>query len=181
MSPAALRLNSILLPLTFAAVACQDPTVPQTDAASPLYDVSTEACDIDSDWCGVTDVAGSYRLMLNGFDSDALTLTGVNRSGAAVSAQLTMATAFKPGLPPSPIFPTDPTLPPSPILPPNPIIPTDPLIIAALAQYNDAVSIGLGEGPLVYSAISSLAAAGAPVRVWIDQRTGAVRAFRPIN
>ena len=174
MSPAALRLNSLLLPLTFAALACQDSTAPQLQA-SPEYDVTSAACDIDNDSCDLSDVGGSFRLVLDGFDSNSLTLTGVNRKGAAVTAQITFGTAFKPTLPPSPIIPTDP------ILPPNPIFPTDPLIAGLLSDYNNALSLGLGDGSLVYSAISSLAAARVPARLWIDQRTGTVRAFRPMN
>ena len=174
MSPAALRLNSLLLPLTLAALACQDTTAPQPHA-SARYDVSSAACDIDNDSCDLTDVGGSFRLVLDGFDSNSLTLTGVNRSGAAVTAQVTIGTAFKPTLPPSPIFPTDP------VLPPNPIFPNDPLIVALLQDYDNALTLGLGDGSLVYSAISSLAAARVPARVWIDQRTGTVRAFRPMN
>jgi hypothetical protein len=137
--------------------------------------VTSEVCDIDSDWCGFTDIAGSYRLVMTGFDSDALTLTGMNRFGASVTAQLTIATAFKPTLPPSPIFPTDPTL------PPNPVFPTDPLIDGLLRDYDNALSLGFGDGSSIYTAISSLAAARVGTRLWIDPGSGVVRAFRPMN
>lgn len=174
MSPAALRVNSLLLPLTLAALACQDPTAPLPHAAVQ-YDVSSAACDIDSDWCGSNDLAGSYRFVMTGFDSDALTITGVNRRGASVTAQLTIATAFKPTLPPSPIFPNDP------LLPPNPVIPNDPVIVGLLADYDAALSIGLGDASLIYTAIGNLAAASVAARLWIDPSSGVVRAFRPMN
>ena len=175
MSPAALRLNSLLLPLTLAALACQETTAPQSDA-SPRYDVTSAACDIDSDWCDLADVGGSLRITLNGFDSDALTLTGVNKKGATVSVQLTIGTAFKPSLPPNPIFPNDPLLPPNPVLPPSPIVE------GLLLDYDAALGADLNsDGSLIYSVISNLAAAQVPARIWIDRTTGVVKAFRPMN
>jgi hypothetical protein len=93
-----------------------------------------------------------------------------------ITAQLTIGTAFKPALPPNPVFPTDPTL------PPNPIFPNDPIIDGLLRDYDNALSLGLGnDGSLIYSAIGNLAAAGVAARVWIDQSSGVVRAFRPLN
>lgn len=175
MTPVALRLNSLLLPLTFAVVACQDPAAVQPDV-SAQFDVSAAGCDIDSDWCGFTDVAGSYRMVMSGFDSDALTITGVNRRGASVAAQLTIGTEFKPGLPPNPIIPTDP------LLPPNPVFPNDPLIVALLQDYENALSGDLGgDGSTIYTAVGNLAAAGVAARIWIDQSSGVVKAFRPLN
>ena len=186
MSLAAIRLNFHLLPLACLALACQDPAAPQTHV-SAQYDLTSAGCDLDSDWCGSTDLAGSYRLVMTGFDSDALTITGVNRLGASVTAQLTIGTAFKPTLPPNPIFPTDPTLPPNPViptdplLPPSPIFPNDPIIVGLLSDYDNALSLGFGDGSSVYTAISNLAAARVGARLWIDSSSGVVRAFRPIN
>jgi hypothetical protein len=92
------------------------------------------------------------------FNSSSLVITGRNGKGQTLNATITSATRFRlANL--RRYEPADPYLP-------------------SLQAYNAAVASGSPQEGGVYSAISSLS--GDTARVWVNKKTGTVRAFRPV-